>query len=165
MSTPIRNGEDMRVCRYQLVTTKVHEPNETEFASDIRPLILNSSFASGPRDFTEADVACIHALGNAGPQWSISFSAVNQMGEELEKYIQDSKALSPQFYFDYIITRKGQTNEQDARPYGYTIILSGTHNASLTRDNAMALLTMLDSNNQTQVFHWMIFSFFKMIFI
>lgn len=155
----------MRIHRYQLVTTNVREPNEKEFASDIQPLILNSSFASGPRDFNEADVACIQALGNVGPQWSISFSAVDQMEEELRKYIHDPKALIPQIYFDYFLTRKGQTSEQDVLPSGYTITLSGTHNASLTRENAMALLTMLDSDNQTRVIYSMRLSLLTMIWI
>lgn len=98
-----------------------------------------------------ADVACIQALGNVGPQWTISFSSVDQMEEELKNYIQNPNAVIPQIYFDYSLIRKGQTTEQDVLPFDYTITLSGSHNVSLTRENALALLTMLDSDNETQV--------------
>jgi hypothetical protein len=129
----------------------VREPNLNEFLTDIHPLIINSSFASGPRDFTAADVACIHALGNVGAHWTISVSALNQLKKELKNYIHNIGSMIPQIYFDYSFIRKGQTSEQDVLPSGYTITLSGTHNVSLTKENAMALLTMLASENQTKV--------------
>ncbi len=120
---------------------------------EIHPLIMNSSFSSTPRDFTAADVACIYALGNVGGQWTISVSALNQLKEELKNYIHHIESSIPQIYLDYSFIRKGQTSEQDVLPSGYIITLSGTHNVSLTKENAMALLTMLASDNQTQVFH------------
>jgi hypothetical protein len=135
-----------------LVTTNVREPDINEFSTSIRPLISNSTFASGPRDFTAADVACIQALGNVGAQWTISFSALNQLKEELKNYINNTGSITPQIYFDYSLIRKGQTNDQDISPSGYIITLSGIHNVSLTIQNAKALLTMLSSDNQTQVF-------------
>jgi hypothetical protein len=143
----------IQITRYQLVTTNVREPSINEFSADIRPLIINSSFASGPRDFTAADVACIRASGNVGAQWTISFSALDQLEEELKNYINNTAATIPQIYFDYSVIRKGQTSEQDVLPSGYIITLSGTHNVSLTKENAAALLTMISSDNQTKVFN------------
>jgi hypothetical protein len=131
----------------------VREPSLDEFSANIHPLIINSSFASGPRDFTAADVACIHALGNVGAHWTISASALNHLKEELKNYSNHIGSMIPQIYFDYSFIRKGQTTEQDVLPSGYTITLSGTNNASLTKENAMALLTMLSSQNQTEVFN------------
>ena len=130
----------------------VREPSSDEFSTSIHPLIINSSFASGPRDFTAADVACIHALGNVGAHWTISVSALDQLKEELRNYSNHIGSMIPQIYFDYSLIRKGQTTEQDVLPSGYTIALSGTNNVSLTKENAMALLTMLASPNQTEVF-------------
>ena len=118
---------------------------------DIRPLITNSTFASSPRDFAAADVACIQALGNVGAQWTISASALDQLEEELKSYLGNSDSMIPQIYFDYSLIRKGQTSEQHVLPSGYTNILSGTHNVSLTKQNARTLLNMLASKNQTKV--------------
>lgn len=61
--------------------------------------------------------------------------------------------MIPQIYFDYSLIRKGQTSEQDVLPSGYTITLSGTHNVSLTKENALTLYTMLAYENQTKVFN------------
>ena len=137
--------------RYQLVTANVREPYSSEFTKDIRPLITNSSFASGPREFTASDVACIHALGHVGAQWTISASALNQLKTELKNYLENTGSASPQIYFDYSFIRKGQTSEQDVLPSGYIITLSGSHNGSLSKENARELLTMLSSENQTKV--------------
>jgi hypothetical protein len=73
--------------------------------------------------------------------------------EELKNYINNTAATIPQIYFDYSVIRKGQTSEQDVLPSGYIITLSGTHNVSLTKENAAALLTMISSDNQTKVFN------------
>lgn len=137
--------------RYQLVTANVREPTSQEFNTHIRPLILNSTFASGPREFAAADVACIHALGHVGAQWTISPSALDQLKKELKHFIEQIEPANPQIYFDYSIIRKGQTNEQDVLPSGYIITLSGTHNASLSKANAQILLQMISSANQTKV--------------
>jgi hypothetical protein len=83
----------------------------------------------------------------------MSFSALNQLKEELKNYIENIGSIIPQIYFDYSLIRKGQTSEQDVLPSGYTITLSGTHNVSLTKENAIGLLKMLSSDNQTEVFH------------
>ena len=137
--------------RYQLVTTNVREPTEDEFFTDIHPFILNSSFASGPRELTRDDVACIHALGYVGAQWTISLSALNQLKRELTDFINETAVNTPQIYFDYSFIRKGQTSEQDDLPSGYSVTLSGTHNISLTKANAVTLLAMLSFSDRTQV--------------
>jgi hypothetical protein len=71
--------------------------------------------------------------------------------KELENYINNIGSTIPQIYFDYSLIRKGQTSDQDILPSGYIITLSGTQNVSLTKQNAIALLTMLSSDNQTKV--------------
>jgi hypothetical protein len=71
--------------------------------------------------------------------------------KELENYINNIGSTIPQIYFDYSLIRKGQTSDQDIVPSGYIITLSGTQNVSLTKQNAIALLTMLSSDNQTKV--------------
>jgi hypothetical protein len=73
--------------------------------------------------------------------------------KELENYINNIGSTIPQIYFDYSLIRKGQTSDQDILPSGYIITLSGTQNVSLTKQNAIALLTMLSSDNQTKVLH------------
>ncbi|UJR32233.1 hypothetical protein I4U23_019699 [Adineta vaga] len=135
---------------YQLVTTNVRQSTEYEFSKDIYPLIMNSSFASGPRDLTESDVACISALGHVGAQWTISLSALNQLKIELKQFTDNTTYNIPQIYFDYSFIRKEQTSEQDDLPSGYIVTLSSTHNVSLTKENALTLLTMLSFDNQTQ---------------
>jgi hypothetical protein len=71
--------------------------------------------------------------------------------KDLENYINNIGSTIPQIYFDYSLIRKGQTSDQDIVPSGYIITLSGTQNVSLTKQNAIALLTMLSSDNQTKV--------------
>lgn len=138
--------------RYHLVTANVNDLNATEFDTQIRPLILNSTFASGPRELAAADVACIHALGHVGTQWTISPSALNQLKIELTNFLDNPHTDPLQIYFDYSFIRKGQTNEQETLPSDYSRTLSGTHNISLTNENARILLRMLAVENQTRVF-------------
>lgn len=123
-----------------------------EFLRDISPLIINSSFASGSREFTEADIACIRAPGNVGAQWSISSSGLHQLQEELKHFLnQTALPSAPQIYLDYSLVRKGQAIEQDAQPSSYSILLAGSQNTSLSQENAFGLLAMLSSPNQTEV--------------
>ncbi|CAF4564240.1 unnamed protein product [Rotaria socialis] len=135
---------------YQLMTNNVREPTTDEFSTDIRPLITNASFASNPREFEPADIACIHLLGHIGRQWTISFSALHQLKEELKNYINNSRSTILQIYFDYSFIRNGQTSEHDILPTGYISTLSETHQVPLTKENAMLLLRMLTSENQKQ---------------
>ncbi|CAF2160242.1 unnamed protein product [Rotaria magnacalcarata] len=135
---------------YQLMTNNVREPTTDEFSTDIRPLITNASFASNPREFEQADIACIHLLGHIGRQWTISFSALHQLKEELKNYMNNSRSTILQIYFDYSFIRNGQTSEQDILPTGYISTLSETHQVPLTKENAMLLLRMLTSENQKQ---------------
>lgn len=150
--------------RYHLVTADINEPNTTEFLSQIRPLILNSTFASGPRELVAEDVACIHALGHVGAQWTISPSALNQLKTELKTFLENPQIDIPQVYFDYSFIRKGQTNEQEILPSGYSITLSGTHNISLTTENARILLRMLSFENQTKVFEEVCVDFLRIFY-
>ena len=115
-------------------------------------MIENSSFVLGSREFTEADTACINVPGNIGAQWMISPSALRQMKDELEQFINKTSSFnSPQLYFRYLFTREAQTVEQDGLPSGYSIELSGVNNGSLSKFDARALLSMLSSTNKTEV--------------
>jgi hypothetical protein len=137
--------------RYRVITTNIRQPSTDEYLNDIQPLIMNSSFVSGPRQFTEHDIACVRAPGNIGTQWTISLSSLENLKVELLDFLNRTNASQPRIYFDYSLMRKREINEQGVLSSDYNIMLSRTHNSSLSKSNAHILWRMLSSDNQSEV--------------